>query len=231
MKLALLARLNAARRERRAAVVVTNLSSGESRLIVEGDDYGSDPSASEIAERLATGASGAAPDGGAFFTVHLPAIRLVLIGAVHVTQSLAPMASLAGFDTVVVDPRTAFASPERFPGATLLAEWPQDVLPRLGLDRFTAVATLTHVPDIDDPALSAALKAGCFYVGALGSRKSHAKRLDRLRARGFGDAELAALHAPIGLAIGARSPGEIAVSILAEVVATVHRRAPGQGSG
>jgi len=231
MKLDLLARLNAARRERRAAVVITDLASGDSRLIVEGDDYGSDPLAGEIAERLASGASGAAPDGSAFFTAHLPAIRLVLIGAVHVTQSLAPMAVLAGFDTVIVDPRTAFASPERFPGATLLTEWPQDVLPRLGLDRFTAVATLTHVPDIDDPALAAALQAQCFYVGALGSRKSHAKRLDRMRGAGFSDTDLALIHAPIGLAIGARSPGEIAVSILAEVVAAVHRRPPEQGSG
>src|SRR5579862_3871743 len=116
MKLALLARLNAARRARRAAVVITDLSSGDGRLIVEGDDYASDPLAGEIAGRLASGVSGADPDSRAFFTVHLPAIRLVLIGAVHVTQSLAPMAVLAGFDTVVVDPRTAFASRERFPG-------------------------------------------------------------------------------------------------------------------
>ncbi len=224
MKLDLLERLNVARRVRRAAVVITDLQSGDGRLIVEGDDYASDPLAGEIAERLGSGASGADPDSGAFLTVHLPAIRLVLIGAVHVTQSLAPMALLAGFDTVIVDPRTAFASPERFPGAALLTEWPQDVLPRLGLDRFTALATLTHVPDIDDPALAAALRAQCFYVGALGSRKSHAKRLDRLRGAGFSEADLATIHAPIGLAIGARSPAEIAVSILAEVVETVHRR-------
>ena len=231
MKLDLLERLNTVRRERRAAVVITDLQSGDGRLIVEGDDYGSDPLAGEIAERLASGASGVDPVSGTFFTVHLPAIRLVLIGAVHVTQSLAPMALLAGFDTVIVDPRTAFASPERFPGAELLTEWPQDVLPRLRLDRFTAVATLTHVPDIDDPALAAALRAQCFYVGAFGSRKSHAKRLDRLRKTGIGEADLAAVRAPIGLAIGAQTPGEIAVSILAEVVETVHRRPQPRSGG
>ena len=225
MKLDLLARLNVARRERRAALVITDLQSGVGRLVVDGDNYASDPMAGEIAERLATGESGAGPDDGKFFAVQLPAIRLVLIGAVHVTQTLAPMAQLTGFDTLIVDPRTAFASPERFPGAELLTEWPQDVLPRLGLDRFTAVATLTHVPDVDDPALTAALRAQCFYVGALGSRKSHAKRLERLRAMGFSDAELTAIRAPIGLAIGAKSPAEIAVSILAEVIETARRGA------
>jgi xanthine dehydrogenase accessory factor len=225
MKLDLLERLNAARRARRAAIVITDLQSGDGRLFVEGEDYASDPLAGEITERLASGVSGAGPDGDAFFAVQLPAFRLIVIGAVHVTQGLAPMAQLAGFDTLIVDPRTAFASPERFPGAELLTEWPQDVLPRLGLDRFTAVATLTHVPDIDDPALTAALRARCFYVGALGSRKSHAKRLDRLRGAGFSDADLTAIRAPIGLAIGAKSPAEIAVSILAEVIETVRRGA------
>jgi xanthine dehydrogenase accessory factor len=231
MKLDLLEQLNSARRARRAAIVITGLRTGDSRLVVEGDDYASDPQAGEITDRLASGASGLGPDDETFFAVHLPAIRLVLIGAVHVTQSVAPMAQLAGFDTVVVDPRTAFASPERFPNAALVTEWPQDALPRLALDRFTALATLTHVPHIDDPALAAALRAGCFYIGALGSRKSHAKRLERLRGAGFSEQELAVIRAPIGLAIGAVSPAEIAVSILAELIETVHRHGQRRGGG
>ena len=134
-----------------------------------------------------------------FLTVELPPPRLVLIGAVHISQALAPMARIAGFDMTIIDPRTAFATPERFPDVPLLAEWPADAIPRIGFDAFTAVAALTHDPKIDDAALLAALEAGCFYVGALGSRKTHAKRLERLRAAGAGEAALATIHAPIGL--------------------------------
>jgi xanthine dehydrogenase accessory factor len=134
------------------------------------------------------------------------------------------MAKMAGFDLTIVDPRTAFASPDRFPDMTLLAEWPQDVLPRLALDQFTAVAALTHDPKIDDDALVAALRMGCFYVGALGSRKTHAKRLDRLRALGVDEASLARVRAPIGLPIGAQSPAEIAVSVLAEIIGLLRGR-------
>lgn len=229
MKRDLLERLNAARRDRHSALVITDLGGGASRLIVEGDAYASDPRSREIAERLTSGVSGADASGKTFFTVHVPPTRIVLIGAVHVAQALVPMAELAGFDILVVDPRTGFASPERFPAVKLLTEWPQNALPRLGLDRFTALATLTHVPDIDDPALVAALRAECCYIGALGSRKSHAKRLERLRKAGFGETDLAVIRAPIGLAIGARSPGEIAVSILAEIIEAVHRQAPVRG--
>jgi len=168
----------------------------------------------------------AAGDGRqAFVTVHLPPPRLVVIGAVHVSQALAPMARLTGFDMTIIDPRTAFASPERFPDVPLMAEWPADALPKVTLDPFTALAALTHDPKIDDDALVAALAAGCFYVGALGSRKTHGRRVERLKARGVTDAELASIHAPIGVAIGARSHAEIAVSILAEVIAALRGRA------
>src|SRR5208282_248723 len=140
-------------------------------------------------------------------------VRLVMIGAVHISQALSPMARIAGFDGVVIDPRTAFASPERFPDTPVLAEWPDEALAARPLDAFTAVALLTHDPKIDDRALVSGLKADCFYVGALGSRKTHARRLERMRAAGFDDTALARIHAPIGLDIGAVSPAEIAVSI------------------
>jgi xanthine dehydrogenase accessory factor len=160
-----------------------------------------------------------------FVSVYLPPPRLVVIGAVHISQGLAPMARLVGFDVTIIDPRTAFATPARFPEVSLLAEWPDEVFRRRPLDPFTALAALTHDPKIDDGALAAALRTNCFYVGALGSRKTHGKRLDRLRAMGFGSSELDRIHAPIGVPIGARSPAEIAVSILAEVIAGLRARA------
>jgi xanthine dehydrogenase accessory factor len=149
---------------------------------------------------------------------------LIVVGAVHISQSLAPMAKVAGFDMTIIDPRTAFATADRFPDVTVLPEWPVDALRRLGLDAFTALAVLSHDPKIDDGALAAALRAGCFYIGALGSRKTNARRLDRLRAQGFDDLALAKIHAPIGLAIGAQSPAEIAVSILAEIIGKLRGR-------
>ncbi len=151
--------------------------------------------------------------------VKVPPVRLVVFGAGHIAQALAPVAKLAGFDLVIVDPRTAFATLERFPDCEVSAEWPQEVLPRLGLDLYTAMVLLTHEPRIDDPGITAALAAQCFYVGALGSRKTHANRLERLRAAGIAEPTLARIHAPIGLDIGAVSPAEIAISILAEIIA------------
>ena len=225
MRLPLLAALNAERAARRAAVVVTDLASGEQRL-VRAAEAGNDPLAEPIAAALSSGRSGtvATADGSAFLSVQVPPVRLVVIGAVHVSQALAPMAGLAGFDVTIVDPRTAFATPERFPGVALLAEWPDAALARLGLDRFTAVAALTHDPKIDDPGLDAALRAACFYVGALGSRKTHAARVGRLRAAGHGEDALARIRAPIGLDIGAVSPAEIAVSVLGEIVGALRRK-------
>jgi xanthine dehydrogenase accessory factor len=223
--------LNEARRQRQAAILVTNLASGVVRLFREDDaalELMIEPALAKILpERFRSAQSGMVqtPEGDAFFlTVHVPPPRLVVIGAVHISQALAPMARIAGFDVTIIDPRTAFATPERFAGTHLLAEWPEDVLPRRPLDAFTAVAALTHDPKIDDMPLRAALDANCFYVGALGSRKTHAKRLERLAEAGVAAEALARIRAPIGLAIAAQSPAEIAVSVLAEVIEALRKR-------
>jgi xanthine dehydrogenase accessory factor len=156
--------------------------------------------------------------------VHLPPPHIVSIGAVHISQVLAQMAALSGFDVRIIDPRTAFATPERFSGVDLVADWPIDVLRDNPLDAYTALIAVTHDPKIDDFPIGEALRAGCFYIGALGSRKTHAARLERLKAEGFEEAALDAIHAPIGLNIGAASPAEIAVAILAEIIAELHSR-------
>ena len=161
--------------------------------------------------------------GPVFVEVWNPPLRLILVGAVHIGQKLAPMAALAGYAVTVIDPRAAFASAERFPGVEIVADWPDDVLPGLKPDKRTAIVTLTHDPKIDDPALAAALRSDAFYIGALGSRKTHAKRAERLAAAGFGASEIARIRGPVGLAIGALTPAEIALSILAEVTAVLHR--------
>ena len=227
MDRALLERLNVTRAARRAAVLATDTGNGESRLVIEGEDLADDPIGEEIAQRLRSGASGMARTEGAqgvFLTVHLPPPRLVVVGAVHISQALAPMARLAGFDMTIIDPRTAFASPDRFPDVHIITAWPAAALAEVTLDRHTAVAALTHDPKIDDDALVAALRAGCFYVGALGSRKTHARRHDRLSSLGVDEAGLDRIHAPIGLGIGAQSPAEIAVAILAQIIDALRRR-------
>ena len=225
MKLALLSALNEARAARRAAILVTDLESDEQRLVREAE-VAADPLADLLEPRLRSGKSGTVEAEGRryFLTVQVPPPRLVVIGAVHVSQALAPMARIAELAVTIVDPRTAFASPERFPDVELLAEWPHDALPRLGLDRYTALAALTHDPKIDDPALEAALAAECFYIGALGSKKTHAKRVERLLASGFDDAAIGRIHAPIGLDIGAATPAEIAVSELGEIIADLRTK-------
>ncbi len=227
MDLAILQKLNQARRERFAVILVTDTASGAVRLVVEKDGYDGDPLREELAARFRSGASGSVvtPSGeSTFFTVQLPPPRLVIIGAVHISQALAPMAKIAGFDMTIIDPRTAFATPERFPDVPLLAEWPDVALPKVGLDAFTGLAVVTHDPKIDDYALAESLRANCFYVGALGSRKTHGKRLERLRALGIDDTQLARIHAPIGLPIQAQSPAEIAVAVLAEVIVSLRSR-------
>ena len=214
----LLERLNRARGERRAAVLWTWLDTHEQGLHEAGE--AADPTFGERMEaRLRSGRSRVEEIEGRelFLNVHVPAPRLVIVGAVHISQALAPIATLLDFDVTVVDPRTAFATPERFADVRLVAEWPEEI--DLALDRYTALAALTHDPKIDDGPLVAALEAGCFYVGALGSRKTHGKRLDRLRARGADDAALEHIAAPIGLDIGAATPQEIAVAVMAEIVA------------
>lgn len=216
MKLALLSELNAARAARRAAVVATALDGGSQRLIL---DPAGDPLAQEVEAAIRSGKSGVveSPEGPIFLNVHRPPTRIVIVGAVHVSQALAPMAAGLGHHVSVVDPRTAFATEARFIGVDLVADWPDRALPAIGLDRFTAFAALTHDPKIDDPGLVEALKADCFYVGALGSRKTHAKRVERLAAAGVAREKIDRIRAPIGLPIGASSPAEIALSILAEI--------------
>ncbi len=221
MKLSILSALNAERAARRAAIVVTDVESGEQRF-VKGAEAAGDPLAEALQARLRSGRSGMAetPDGRrVFLTVHVPPPRLVAVGAVHISQALAPMARLLGYDVTIVDPRTAFASPERFPDVPLFADWPDVALPPLHVDRYTAFVALTHDPKIDDPALLHALERDCFYIGALGSKKTHGRRLERLRAKGVSEESLARIHAPIGLAIGAVSPSEIALAIMAEITA------------
>ncbi len=180
-----------------------------------------DPLKETLQAHLRTGKSGMAetPSGRVFLTVYVPPPKLVIIGAVHISQALGPMARLLGYDVTIVDPRTAFASAERFPDIRVIADWPDTALPPLGVDRYTAFAALTHDPKIDDPALIHALGRGCFYVGALGSKKTHARRVERLTAQDVSTADIARIHAPIGLSIGAVSPPEIAVAILGEITA------------
>lgn len=218
MKLDLLKRLNAARTAREAAILVTDTATGAERLVLEREGYLRDPLAAELEARFRSGKSGTVEGVGVFLTVYLPPPRLVAIGAVHISQELAPIARIAGFDMTIIDPRTAFATPERFPDVPVLAVWPDEALSKLKLDAYTALAALTHDPKIDDAPLKAALEADCFYVGALGSRKTHGKRLERLRAAGLSEDKLARIRAPIGLEIGAQSPAEIAVAIMAEII-------------
>ncbi|WP_431322344.1 XdhC family protein [Rhizobium sp. YTU87027] len=226
MDAANLARLNDARRARRAAILLTDLGSGSDSVVIEGDSV--EPSLQDAVEAaLRSGKSTAIDvDGHRYFlNVHLPPAHIVIIGAVHISQVLAQMASLAGFDVLIIDPRTAFATPERFLGIDLTADWPVDVLKDRPLDAYTALVAVTHDPKIDDFPIAEALRIGCFYVGALGSRKTHAARLERLRADRVDEAALGRISAPIGLHIGAASPAEIAVAILAEIVQTLRTRA------
>lgn len=217
--------LNMARRSRTAVVLITDLDGGGDTVVLEGQiPSGSLQTAVESAFR--SGRSGALDVAGRryFINVHLPPARIVVIGAVHISQVLARMAVLAGFDVRIIDPRTAFATSERFVGIDLVAEWPVDALADRPLDSYTALVAVTHDPKIDDTPVAEAIRTGCFYVGALGSRKTHAARLERLRSLGIADRELGRISAPIGLDIGASSPAEIAVAILADIIQTLRAR-------
>jgi len=218
VKLDILSALNAERAARRAAIVVTNVASGNQRL-VKAADIGRDPLKEQLAEQLRRGKSGMveSAEGRLFLTVYVPAPQLVITGAVHISQVLAPIGRLLGYDVTIVDPRTAFASIDRFPDVKVIAEWPDQALPPLHIDHYTAFVALTHDPKIDDPALMHALAHDCFYIGALGSKKTHARRVERLKQQGLSDADIARIHAPIGLEIGAVSPAEIAVAIMAQI--------------
>ncbi len=229
MKLALLERLNQARAEKRPVCLLRFLDSHEEALIVDGELVWGGPLPADVVE-----AAGQAlredrsrlvetSKGRVFLQVFNPPLRLILIGAVHIAQALAPMAALTGYAVTIVDPRRAFATDTRFPDIDLVSEWPDEALEALAPDRRTAVVTLSHDPKLDDPALSVALRSDAFYIAALGSSRTHRKRLERLREAGFTDAELARIHGPAGLDIGAVSPAEIAISILAEMTAVLRR--------
>ena len=175
------------------------------------------------ADRFRMDRSGVEPDGETFVAIHNPPLRLIIVGAVHIAQALVPMARIAGFDPVVIDPRESFATEARFPGTRLVHDWPDEAVDAIGLDARTALVLLTHDPKLDDPALMAALRAGVVYIGALGSTRTHAKRVARLKEAGFGEGEIARIHGPVGLDIGAAGPAEIAISILAEMIAVLRQ--------
>jgi xanthine dehydrogenase accessory factor len=214
LKRDLLERLLAARANRQAVALVTDLKSGEQRIVPRAE-AGADPLAAKLDEAFRFDQSGS--HEGQFINIHNPPLRLVVIGAVHIAQSVIPIAQALGYDVTVIDPRGAFATGARFPGIALHAEWPDEVIPKIGLDPRTALIALTHDPKIDDPALDAALKSDVFYIGALGSKKTQASRTQRLTQAGFTEQQIARIHGPIGLPIGARGAPEIAVSIMAEV--------------
>jgi len=220
-----LKKLNAARNERKACVTVTDLGGGRDRLVLEGDEVGGELGEA-VHKAFRSGKSSTIMIGEIefFLNVHLPAVRIVVIGAVHISQALVTIAQTAGFDLHVIDPRTAFATEERFANVKLDAEWPEDIMGDDALDAYTALVAVTHDPKIDDYPLLQAMKARCFYIGALGSRKTHGKRVDRLKEQGATDAQLARIHAPIGLDIGAANPPEIAVAIMAQIIEALRKR-------
>jgi xanthine dehydrogenase accessory factor len=223
MKRAVLADVLFARLSGTPLALVTNLQSGAQALVLPGDCKGDLALDAETvaAARLAIAADRHqtldTADGPAFVQVFNPPMRLIIVGAVHIAEALARIAALAGYGVTIVDPRRAFASRRPFEGVAISEDWPDEALENLAPDHRTAIVTLTHDPKLDDPALAVALRSPVFYIGSLGSRKTHAARLERLRRRGFGEAELARIHGPVGLAIGALSPAEIALSIMAEI--------------
>ena len=225
MKRVLLEHLLAERAAKRPVALATDLADGAQAVVGESMAEGAlalEPAAlQEIRQAIRKDDSGIVETAGRriFVQVHNPPPRLLLVGAVHISQALAPMAALAGYGVSIVDPRRSFATEARFPGVALMHDWPDEAMASLKPDARTAVVTLTHDPKLDDPALQAALRAPCFYIGALGSKRTHAARLARLTAAGFSPAEIERIHGPVGLAIGALSPAEIAVSILAQITA------------
>lgn len=215
----LLARLREAQAAKRPVALLTRLSDGRQRLWPDDSVPAALSEAAEAALRDDK-ASAVALDGDKWFVhPHNPPARLIVVGAVHVAQALVPMAATLGFAVTVVDPRRAFATPERFPGVSLSFDWPDEAMAALSLDGRSAVVTLTHDPKLDDPALDVALRSPCFYIGALGSRRTHAKRVARLQEMGHGEGAIARIRAPVGLDIAAVTASEIALSVLAEVVA------------
>ena len=211
-----LAALVEARAERRPVAYVLDLEA-----LTGGQIAG----AAAYPNRFRADKSGVEEDGRTFVAIHNPPLRMIVIGAVHIAQPLIGMARAAGYNVTVIDPRPAFAAAARFPGQAILEDYPDEVMPSLGLDARTAVVTLTHDPKIDDPAIREALGANVFYLGCLGSTRTHAKRVERLKAGGYSDEAIARIHAPVGLAIGARSPAEIAIIIMAEITRVLRQGA------
>ena len=229
MKQAILKLVLKAREEKRPTVLLTHLESGSQTALVDGTPTGDleitpalDAAIAE-ARQADRSRSVETAEGPVFIQIFNPPLRLVIIGAVHIAQPLAPMASLAGYDVTVIDPRRAFASDERFPAVTVRGDWPDEGMTALNPDNRTAVVALTHDPKLDDPALDVALKSDAFYIAALGSRKTHAKRLERLTALGHSPDTLARIHGPAGLAVGAVSPAEIAIAIMAQMTAALRQ--------
>ena len=210
----LLEELVANRAARTPVAYEVNLKSGARRLVRKG-----------YADRFAMDRSGFEPDGEVFVAIHNPPLRLAVVGAVHIAQALLPMARIAGYDPVVIDPRGAFGSEARFPGERILDDWPDEALETFGLDSRTALVLLTHDPKLDDPALQKALASDVFYIGALGSKRTHAARVARMQEAGFSEAQIVRIHGPVGLDIGAAGPAEIALSILAEMTQVLRKGA------
>lgn len=220
--------LLAAREAKQPVALVSNLDTGEQALVFRDRTEGSlvlDDEAIEAAhDALRDDKSGRLrrDDAPLFVQVFNPPKRMIIVGAVHIAQPLVTLAQTSGYEVVIVDPRGAFATRDRFPGVTLSEDWPDDALNTLGVDNRTAVVTLTHDPKLDDPALHVALRSEAFYIGALGSRKTHAGRVERLTEAGYTDDEIGRIHAPVGLAINAKSPAEIAISIMAQITQVLH---------
>lgn len=242
MKRATLERLQAARARKRPVALVSDIESGEEALIDDGEAVAGTlvlpaPALRAVEAAIRRDRSGrlAEPGSHLFVQVFNPPLRLVLVGAVHIAQALAPMAEIAGYDVTIVDPRRAFASDRRFPGVTLRSDWPDEALRDMDIDRRTAVVTLTHDPKLDDPALTRALESEAFYIGALGSTRTHAKRLERLAEAGLDGESLRRIHGPLGLPLGGRAPAEIAIATLAQMTQVLHgapapERRPGESA-
>lgn len=205
----MLADIVQARQNRSAIACEVSPEGWTRRLLRPGQDAAADL-------RFRSDKSGMEEDGR-FIAVHNPPLRLIVVGAVHIAQPLLAMARLAGYDPTLIDPRSAFGSADRFPGETIIEDWPDEALQALAPDARTAIVTLTHDPKLDDPAIRIALRSPCFYLGCLGSKKTHAKRVERLQAEGLSESEIARIHAPVGLDIGAKTPAEIAISVLAQI--------------
>lgn len=227
MKATLFEALTAALEAQQACAVVTDIENGRQCLVLDGDASGdltlSEGQVKMVAVRIEDDASGSIDDTTLFVRVYGPALRMIVVGAVHIAQALVPMAQLAGYDVAVIDPRDAFVQSGRLEGVQAYTDWPDEAMEQLKPDARTAIVTLTHDPKLDDPALSAALRSDAFYIGSLGSTRTHAKRLQRLTGEGFKDAELQRIHGPVGLDIKAKTPSEIAVSIMAQVIAKRRR--------